>query len=261
MQFEPLTTLPLAHDGDCSLLGVTPDLTIYAEEIYGDDGWLAQRAVTMNGIVRAEIDEDYGRRETVEPLPLPAQLAVPKRVWHAMRLNFSGARLRGLREADRVSETTQSLTPADKFALAAAAKLPVPAPMILGIVESYVLAEALIASPDVFFVCRRVRVAYALPEPARDTDGQPYDYDSTALYLAHLYQPSAERDLTLEEALRPLAGAAALHRPMDCLAAYGLLFIADGGSDGMRSAIHVWRLPEQPSTPSPEERLLKKIYG
>lgn len=92
-----LTTLPLKYHGDCSLIGVTPNGTIYAEEVYGDEGWIAQHELRQDGTLVRSADENNGSQSDVQPLTLPAELTKPKTGWHTMGLNFAGPRHRGLR--------------------------------------------------------------------------------------------------------------------------------------------------------------------
>ena len=128
---------------------------------------------------------------------------------------------------------------------------------LLGIAESYVLAESEIIHPNLYFVCRRLRLAYVLTEPATDADGQPYDYDTQVIFVAHFHDCDGE--LALADLLDDLTDVP-LHRPMDCVLAGDKLYIADGGEEDRLSAIHVWKL-ELPEPLTEEEKLRKKIYG
>jgi hypothetical protein len=237
--FAHVTSLPLARSGDCGLLGVTSDLTIYAEEIYGDDGWMAQHVMRLDGTTIAAVDEDSGNAKSVKPLTLPDDLVKPKPGWHTMGLNFSGARHRGIRSLEHVTDVAQPLSLEDKTVVAG--RLQVAAPMILGLAESYVLAEADLELPHLFLVCRRLRVVYGLEAEQTDDQNQPYDYDSRILYVAHTYDRSQDVKPTLRESLKGLAGVE-LGRPMDCLIAYDHVFIADGGEGDHVSHVHVWRI-------------------
>ena len=250
-------TLTLKHNGDCNLLGVTPDQTIYAEEVYGEDGLIAQHEVQFDGRFAQSVDEVDGAPDTMQPISLPANAIKPKTGWHTMGLNFAGPRHRGMRAPERTADLVQPLTIEEKMTFVKRLKLDVPAPLLMGIAESYVLAESDIVRPHLYFVCRRVRLALALPEVRLDAAQQPYDYDTHVIYAAHFYDRTEELpsgvlfdDLTSEP----------LHRPMDCLLLDGHLYIADGGSGARLSAIHVWKL-ELPEVLSGEENLSKKIYG
>src|SRR5690606_21763415 len=81
LQIDFQRTLTLDHDGDCSLLGMSADGTVYVEEIYGD-GWLAQHAFAADGTRVASIDEDEGRRDDLRPLALPPDILRPQPGWH-----------------------------------------------------------------------------------------------------------------------------------------------------------------------------------
>lgn len=251
-----ITTIPLRHNGDCSLIGVTPDGMIYAEEVYGDDAWVAQHALKPDGTVVESIDELDGTAE-IRALDLPPVIAKPKTAWQTMTLNFAGARHRGMREPERLLDLVQTLSFEEKLTLVERLNPKVAPPYLLGIAESYVLSEAPIARPALYFVCRRVRLALALPEAQIDADGQPYDYDTPVIYLAHFYD--CNEALRVSDCLADLTGVP-LHRPMDCLLVGDLLYIADGGSDERPSAIHVWQV-ELPEVLSAEEKLRRKIYG
>lgn len=237
---EYVTCLPLAHNGDCSLLGVAADLTVYAEEIYSEDGWIAQHALRLDGSALAQVDEDYGQNTAVKPIALPGDVTKPTTGWHTMALNFTGARHRGLRSLERVGELIYTVSIEDKMILTT--RINVPPPLILGLGESYVLAEAQLAAPHLFLVCRRLRVIYALEtEQTDEQEQQPYDYDSQVLYAAHLYDRSQDVRPTLRESLAGLPGIQ-LRRPMDLLVAQDHIFVADGGEGERMSMAHVWRI-------------------
>src|SRR5262245_57448888 len=112
--WQYVTALPLAHGGDCSLIGVSGDLTVYAEGVYGDEGWVAQCSRQLDGTILSAMDEDYRKNTAVEALPLPDDLARPKTGWHTMELNFSGARHRGIRREERISDVAQPLSIEDR---------------------------------------------------------------------------------------------------------------------------------------------------
>ena len=258
--FEYLSTFPLLHHGDCSLLGVSTNLTLYVEEIYGDDGWLAQHALSFDGTVLASVDESSGAAQDLTPLQLPDDLIEPHRGWHTMSLNFTGPRHRGLRGPERLDDLVRPITVQDRFALVKQLKLEIPPPMLLGLAESYVIAEASIEYPHLFLVCRRLRLAYALPEEQVDDDGEPYNYDTIVRYAAHIVDTSAEQELPLSELLRDLPGAA-FCRPMDCLLYNERLFIADGGNSERSSAVHIWRLRRMEHETRDDDTLRRRLYG
>ncbi len=237
-------TIDLHHEGDCGLMGVAPDLTIYAEEFYTQDSWICQHRLTLNGI-QESIDENFGRVQALTPLTPPVDCAHTQPGWHSKNLNFSGARHRGMRETERVGDVVRELTLSEKMLVAERLNLSVPPPMILGLAESYVFSEAAIVYPRWFMVCRRLRVAYRLPEMAYDDDQQPYDYDSRVLYVAHLYDKNALRELTLGEIVDNLPEVT-LHRPTDCIAAFGHLIMADSGGASRKNRVHVWQIIAPP---------------
>jgi hypothetical protein len=250
VDFTYLTTMNLKHAGDCSLLGVTPDITIYAEETYGSDGWLAQTALRLDGSVVDAVDEDHGGVTALAPLMLPEDIVKPQTGWHTMALNFSGPRHRGLVGPERVPDLVRPLSIQDKISLVKQYQLPILPPTLIGLAESYVLAEAPLIYPNLFVVCRRARLAYTLPQEAVDADNQPYDYDTLVIYTAQLYQRNQEADNGISDANNTFPDAA-LKRPMDCLIYADHLFIADGGEGERTSAIHVWKvaIPERDEQP------------
>lgn len=252
-----ITTLPLRHNGDCSLLAVTPAGTVYVEEFYGDAGLVAQHEVLLDGSFAQSVDEGLHTGQDLKPLALPPNAARPKPGWHAMPLNFTGARHRGMRVPERVADVVQPLALQDKMAFTERLKLNLPAPMLLGIAESYVLAECDILRPNFYFVCRRMRFAVALPEIQLDAEQQPYDYETRVVYVAHFYDRSEELP---HDAVFTQLTDVPLHRPMDCLLLGDRLFIADGGAGDRLSAVHVWQI-ELPAAPSRQDALNKKIYG
>ncbi len=252
-----LTILPLQHHGDCSLLGVTPEGAIYAEEVYGAEGWVAQHELRLDGTFVRSVDEVHGTTGDIRPLDLPERIVKAKTCWRTMPLNFAGPRHRGLREPERIADLVRPLSIQEKMAVIGKHKLDLLPPHLLGIAESYVLAESEIIRPNLYFVCRRIRLAYILPEPASDADGQPYDYDTQVIYVAHFHDCDGEEvfaDLLSDVTTVPL------YRPMDCVLAGDKLYIADGGAQDRLSAIHVWTL-ELPELQTEEEKLRKKLYG
>lgn len=254
-----IRTMPLKHGGDCMLLGVTRDLHIYVEEIYSEDAWIAQHCITPEGTIRESIDEDFGSRTALAPLTLPEGTTQPQRGWHTQTLNFSGPRHRGLRDLERVQEVVRPLPIQAKLTLSRHLPGDIPPPMVMGLAESYVLAEARLTRPQtnqknrpqLFVVCRRVRIAFALPQPAIDAHGNPYDYDSLVLHMAHLHHYDTHQDSTLDNPLAEIGDTlpqADLYRPMDCVLCEDHLVIADGGDASRNSAVHLWRV-EQPPVP------------
>lgn len=251
-----LTTLELKHNGACSLLGVGENQAVFAEEVYGDDGWVAQHELRLDGTFVRSVDEDSGA-SAIYPLTLPERMYTPKTGWQTMMLNFAGPRHRGLRAPERVIDMVKPLAVSEKLALIDKLKLRVQPGALLGIAESYVLSEAQIVRPSLYFVCRRIRIAYALPDVRLDDSNQPYDYDTLLLYTAHFFDCTQEPSLI--DLLNDLTSVPLKH-PMDCLIAERKLYIADGGGDDRLNAIHVWQL-DLPEALSEEEKLQKKLYG
>jgi hypothetical protein len=237
-----LKTLPLPHNGDCRLLGVSPALSVYVEEIFDDTDLLAQHAITFEGYMQQSVDEARNPASDFVPLRLPTDIIRPSPIRHANRLNFSGPRQRGLRDQERIVDVVRALEVPTRIRLAQHIHLPMP--QILGVAESRVLAEALLTPPDTYLVCRRLRIAYTLPEPQRDADQQWYDYDTLALYTLHLYNPAADDvELPPERVFAGLPGVQML-RPMDCIICYQHVFVADGGDANRPSQVHIWRVSE-----------------
>lgn len=257
-----LQTISLLHAGDCHLIGVTPEGTLYAEEIY-DDGSMAQHKISADGVLKATVDEAHEADQPLTPLAIPLDIHKPARVWHTMALNYAGARHRGLRALDRVDDVVKTVSIADKIALVDRLNLNIAPPSLIGLAESYVLAEAQVIRPRWFLVCRRMRFAYALPARQADADDQPYDYDTSVLYAVHFYNAADDEHPPLASALNPF-GDVTLHRPMDCLVTEDRLYIADGGAEGdgasLNSRIHVWAVT-RPDTDSPDDQWRKKLYG
>ncbi|MBC7870447.1 MAG: hypothetical protein H7Y09_06375 [Chitinophagaceae bacterium] len=247
-----LTSISLKHQEDCSLLGAVTDDTsgtiLYVEEIYSADAWVAQHKITLKGEFLESIDEDFGVNDHITPLSIPSQAVKPQRGWHTMTLNYAGPRHRGMRETERVVDVIKPLSIAMKMALAQRFKLEAPL-IIIGMAESYVLAEIPLTRPNLFIVCRRMRLAIALPETKLDERGQTYDYDTLVIYRAHFHRRDTSSETLVEDLLEELPGIT-LNRPMDCLLYADHIFIADGGSGDLPSRIHVWhlQLPESEET-------------
>lgn len=237
-----LKSLVLHHNGDCRLLGVTPALVAYVEEIYGEDDQLARHALAFDGSVLHSVDEALDPAPDFASLTLPADAVRPSPVRHTSRLTYSGPRQRGLRDHERITDVIRPLEVPTRIALAQ--QIHVPMPHILGVAESRVLAEALLIPPDTYLVCRRLRIAFALPKPQRDADQQWYDYDTVVLYAAHLYRAAGgDVELPPETVFAGLPGIT-LRRPMDCIVCHQHLLIADGGDSAHPSQLHIWRVTE-----------------
>ena len=90
-------------------------------------------------------------------------------------------------------------------------------------------------------VCRRVRLAYALPTPQNDEHGIPYDYDTHTLYLAHEYNDETEEAPPLHECFDPIDGIM-LHTPHDCIRHDDALIILDSGTEAIPAKVHIWQI-------------------
>lgn len=243
------TSFELKHGGDCHLLGVNAQLQIYVEEIYGThDLWIAQHQINMQHEYIESIDESFGQNADVAPLTMPDDIVKSQPGWHSMRLNFVGPRHRGLRSPERVDDMVRSLTMQEKMQLVKRLGLDLPPPMLLGLAESYVVAEAQLDRPHRFVICRRLRIAYALMEQHHDDAGQPYDYDTAVLYIAQIYDRSVDDDPPLDAALSAALPGVEMHRPMGCVLVNDHLFVADGGGEERKNRVHVWRVERTEDT-------------
>lgn len=227
--FRHQTTIPLYHSGDCSILALTPDGSLYIEEYY-EENYIAQHQIRNNKIVQS-IDEDAGQRDIV-PFKLPDSLIIPHRpLKHP--LNFQGLRFRGLREEEQIQDWLQPLSVMEKMPLLSALAWSLPAMMLLGIAESAVLAEVQINGTAL--LCRRLRLAYAL-QRRLDEAGIPYDYDTRIIYLLHHY--SEEIEISLHQGM--MFAGIALQRPMDLLYDGSRLILADGAGENTKSRVIIW---------------------
>lgn len=224
---EYIHALPLGDGVDCALLGVGPGPVIYAETVNEEDD-AHPVALTLNG-ERIAFDGDR----------LPPDAVQPQSGQRTRALNYAGPRLRGMRDAERAAQTALPLTMPTRMALIERLGLDMPPPWLLGLAESYVISETRIAAPDLYVVCRRLRFAYALADTRQDADGEPYDYDTFTLNVAHLYDAAEDERVSVADALAGLPGAS-LARPLDCLVHENLLYVAD--CDGGDPAVHVWAI-------------------
>ena len=158
---------------------------------------------------------------------LPPGIVKPKTGWHTMALNFAGPRHRGLRAPERMLDLVRTLSIEEKMALIEKFKLDCCRRCCWASPKATCWPKPRLVRPDLYFVCRRVRLAVALPEARLDEDDQPYDYDTHVIYLAHFYD--CEQEPRFSDLLADLTDVP-LHRPMDCLLVDDHLFIADGGA-------------------------------
>ena len=251
-----VTTLPLKHNGDCSLIGVTPDRIIYVEEVYGENGWVAQHALRFDGTSSSRLTSSDGDRRNCSHWPLPPQSS------RQNRLADDGAQLRRAAASRDARAGTHARSGAhaehrgeDGAHRAAPARHP--PPHAAGHRRQLRAGRSADRPPGTVFVCRRVRLAIALPEARLDDEGQPYDYETQVIYLAHFYD--CERGAALPRLPRRPDRRPAL--PTDGLPADGRSSVhRRGGDAGRLSAIHVGR-SNAPQPLTEAEKLNKKIYG
>jgi len=230
---EHLVTYDLLYGGDCKLLGVTHDGHIYIEELYGDDDWLAQHDVSIDGGIVHSVDEAQGNNLHITLLELPDGIIKPNPKSCCDYLEFSGSRLRGMLADERIEEVVYPLTVEDKIALVEFMEWDIAPPQIIGIAESTVLSHTQI-SESIMLVCRRIRIAYRLMQPTVN-----YDYDSLDVFVLHEHMLDSNAMPELVDCLNDIDDVVLL-RPMDCLYHNGYLFVADGGDGEEVSAIHVF---------------------
>ena len=228
-------SVDLQTSGEALLLGLDSSGRIYVDELRPEE-LSVRHVLTADGQRLAQADEAAG-----EALPaLPPDLIAPQAARAARSLQMGGARWRGLREADRIAEMVQPLSIAEKMALAQHLRLQIPPPAILGLAESHVLSETCLNSDGTeLLVCRRLRIAIALAQPRSDDEGEPYDYDTVALYLAHPVDPSQPDIPELHSLFGPLWGVT-LVQPLDCLQHAGRLVLVEGGTGAAPGRVHSW---------------------
>ncbi|MFN8380040.1 MAG: hypothetical protein U0452_15355 [Anaerolineae bacterium] len=254
LQFSLVRRFTLPHQGDVALLALSGN-QLWAEEMYGDQ-WLAQHALDLDRGIVESADEDEGRATQLRPLDIPADALAPRRAWAAMRLNYAGARHQGLREEDRLADVLHPVSVADRFALANA--FAVAPPAVLGIAESYVLAESPLAEPHDLLLCRRLRIAVAVPRNT-DSAGLSFDYVTRACFVLQRWKVG-EDEPPLEHALSGLGGIP-LHQPMDCMRRDNRLYVAEGGAEGRTAAVSILEISGLPAPMDQDAELLKKLYG
>ena len=228
-EFTHKKTLELPHHGQAHILGLAPDNTLYVEEFY-QDVFLAQHHIAMDGTILQTIDERDGT-QVPNWFTFPLDCTLPDHPTDHP-LNKKSVRLRGMRETDRISEWVQPLSIMEKMPLIQQLGLAFPAMMLLGIAESHVLAQATIRKNHQL-VCRRVRLAYALPEIQYDAYGMPFDYDCLTLHLLHDYDADETPPLhTLLSAFAPV------QQPLDCLFQGSKLYVTEAGTPSAPAKVH-----------------------
>jgi hypothetical protein len=213
MDLTHTAVLPLHAHADSNLVGVSADYTIYVD-ILDDD--VIHRAFGLDGTPAATI---HPRADLVQP-----------HMGHSNHwLNFRGPRHRGLREAERLSDMLRPFPVPTRMALSEHLGI-----MPLGLAESTILSEAALPTTNLTVVCRRLRIAYALPTVQLDSDNEPYDYDTVTLHVAQVVTPGQD------DLLSSLPG---LDTPMDCVVRDPYLFVLDTALPG---AVHIWMLNHGP---------------
>lgn len=244
-QLNYLQSIALSHEGDCLLRGISSEGHLFVDELYGDDDWLAQHVITLDGQVIHSIDENYGETENFLPLDMPDGLLTPEHVPLQHRLNFGGARYRGLHEPERIAELVRPLSLPTKMQVIETLGLSLTPPLLFGVAESTVLALGRL-DPETWLVCRRLRLAYRLEQVQYDEDRQPYDYDTLIVHVVHPYNPAIH-----DHEMPPLAVFAGLpgvmlYRPMDCLIFGEYVIVAEGGDPDYPAQIHIWQKGNAP---------------
>ena len=254
LQFQIQHRFRLSHVSDVSLLAATEDAA-WVEEMYGDL-WVAQHQVDFEAGVIASADEDEGRATHLKPLDIPPEAFAPRRAWAALNLNLAGARQRGLREEDRLTDVLRPLSVADKFAVAD--WLGVPAPALLGLAERYVLAECPLTAPDDLLLCLRLRFAVAVPRHT-EPDGFACDYESRVGYVMQRWHAGDDAP-PFEASLNGLPGVP-VHRPMDIQRLGDRLLVAEGGDGERPSALCVLLIEGLPPPSDRAAEAVRKLYG
>lgn len=232
-----VTTIELAHAGDCALLGVDREGYVYVEELYGEHDWLAQHKISTSAGLLESVDERCGMAPAPAPLPLPELLASPSKVQIFDHLNYTGARWRGRMVDERIVDLLRDLSIAEKIALLDYLDWEIDPLRLLGIAESIVLSCCAYCDGE-FLVCRRIRVAYRVPAGERDDHSLDCDYDSIEVHLLHRLPADALELPDLRECLTDLD----LCRPLDCMIVDRKVYLADGGEGEIKSALHIFEI-------------------
>ncbi|MCU0482514.1 MAG: hypothetical protein MUE54_15065, partial [Anaerolineae bacterium] len=105
--FTSHSIITLPHNGLCGILGITPQFDLYTEEIYPPDDDVIHHHIHPNGTML----------HSAENLTLPSDCISPKIHANLVMLNYSGGRLRGMREAERLIEWARPFSIAEKMTL------------------------------------------------------------------------------------------------------------------------------------------------
>lgn len=228
---------------------MTTDGLIYAEELYGDEDWLAQHQLSIADGILKTVDESWGESSEISLLPLPEPLIKSHQVVDMPALTYHGARLKGICAEERIEEVVLPLDVSTKIDLVDFMEWDIQPMQLIGIAETAVLASAPSHLENVYWVCRRLRLAYRLLPDQIDAK-YSYDYDSLELYLFHPYDVTQAEAPDLLECLDTIDDVMLL-RPMDCLYHNGQLIVADGGEGEDASAIHIFELLPEYDEDSP----------
>lgn len=235
-------TIPLWHSGTCRLLGISPaPHSIYAEEVYGEGNWIAQYGFHRDGTLIGVADEAHGENPQIEALALPDSLKVPSTGWVSMTLNLGGAPTQGSIDQERIRQIARGLKTPEKEMLIARGWLPeVPLNEILGIIGSYVMAEAQITR-GLYWIIRQLRVAVM----AGDNEYTTYEFP-----VLHRYTPSEPNQSLHHSVLDESELGVMITRPADLVMRDDLLVIADAGAGdaGRVSTLHLWQIELDPPT-------------
>lgn len=237
IKLQHLSTIPLAIAPSCALLGITPNGNIITECYFDDTDDVAQYHIPIN----------TNNADNITPMlnPImdkPLDLKSPNWVTDHP-LNKTGLRLRGLRETDRLDGWVEPIPIMEKMPLVPKLGLNITPMQLLGIAESTVLSTCHL-NDNISLVCRRVRLAYALPTPINDENGIPYDYDTHTLYLAHPYNNETDTAPPLQQCLQPI-DSIHLHTPQDCLRHEDKLIILDCGNEETTVRLIIWQINPQ----------------
>jgi len=230
-------------NAECAILAAGADGRIWLEEYDSEGEPAAQMLLGADGQMLQVSRAQAGAE--LRPLLIAADALRPPPVRQAARLAFRSARLRGLRQEDRIAEVALPLSLADRMALAP--RLQAAAPQVLGVVESVVLAEAALGD-GWWLVCRRLRIALALPAARLDADGLPVDYDSHVIWTAPVLDRLDDPEIGVG-AWWPVLDGVALSRPVDCMRAGGWLWVAEAGAGTAPARMLRWRVLSHSTSP------------
>lgn len=230
--FKQKTHIALNHYGDCHILAVSDDGTIYAEEFY-DETYIAQYKIAPTGEILQVIDENFGQG-TIVPLEIPTNSILTQHPTEHP-LNHIGLRYQGLREAEKVMEWVKPLAVMEKIPLLKALNLAISPMMIFGIAESRVLSQTKITD-SIDMVCRRIQLLRAYADNQFTGDGLPYDYDTISFSLLHPYDKETDTCPSLHGSLQAYPN---LINPQDCLYIENTLIVSSNSDGDSPSEIHI----------------------